>query len=196
MSDSLQPHGPYSPWNSPGQNTGVGSLSLLQGIFPTQGSNPGLLHCRQELSHQGRPRILEWVAYPFSRGSSRPRNRTEVSCMAGGFFTRWATREALWFLYLSSLTMSKAKIMSFNVLWLQIWQSQVLIMDAEVAYPLYLNYFYSNNMNYLWIYISRWKTLFKKRHFFLRNIMDCALWHRRKEIWLSGKKLWIPDFSC
>ena len=42
--NSLLPHGPYSPWNSPGQNTGVGNLSLLQGIFPTQGSNPGLLH--------------------------------------------------------------------------------------------------------------------------------------------------------
>ena len=40
VSDSLRPHGLYSPWNSPGQNTGVGSLSLLQGIFPTQGSNP------------------------------------------------------------------------------------------------------------------------------------------------------------
>ena len=93
VSDSLQPHGPYSPWNSPGQNTGVGSLSLpgdlpnpgiesrsptlqgdslpaeppgkpentgvrslslLQGIFPTQGSNQGLLHCRQtQLSYQG-----------------------------------------------------------------------------------------------------------------------------------------------
>ena len=37
MSDSLRPHGLYSPWNSPGYNTGVGSLSLLQGIFPTQG---------------------------------------------------------------------------------------------------------------------------------------------------------------
>ena len=43
VSDSLRPHGLYSPWNSPGQNTGVGSLSLLQGIFPTQESNPGLL---------------------------------------------------------------------------------------------------------------------------------------------------------
>ena len=56
VSDSLQPHGLYSPWNSPGQNTGVGSRSLLQGIFPTQGSNPGLLHCRgilYQLSHQG-----------------------------------------------------------------------------------------------------------------------------------------------
>ena len=47
MSDSLRPRGLYSPWNSPGQDTGVGSLSLLQGIFPTQGSNQGLLHCRQ-----------------------------------------------------------------------------------------------------------------------------------------------------
>ena len=46
MSDSLRPHGLYSPWNSLGQNTGVGSLSLLQGIFPTQASNPGLLHYR------------------------------------------------------------------------------------------------------------------------------------------------------
>ena len=45
VSNSLQPHGLYSPWNSPGQNTGVGSLSLLQGIFPTEGLNPGLLHC-------------------------------------------------------------------------------------------------------------------------------------------------------
>ena len=46
MSDSLQPHGLYTPWNSPGQNTGVGSLSLLQGIFQTQESNWDLLHCR------------------------------------------------------------------------------------------------------------------------------------------------------
>ena len=56
MSDSLRPHGLYSPWNSPAQNTGVGSLSLLQGIFPTQGSNLGLPHCRwipYQLSHRG-----------------------------------------------------------------------------------------------------------------------------------------------
>ena len=93
VSNSLQPHGLYSLWNSLGQNTGVGNLSLLQGIFPTQGSNPGLLHCRQilyQLSHKGSPRILEWVAYPFCRGSSPPRNQTRVSCIAGGFFTNWA----------------------------------------------------------------------------------------------------------
>ena len=45
VSDSLWSHGLYCPWHSPGQNTGVGSLSLLQRIFPTQGSNPGLPHC-------------------------------------------------------------------------------------------------------------------------------------------------------
>ena len=78
-----------SPCNSPSQNTGVGSLSLLQGIFPTQESNPGLLHCRQLLYQlsQGNPRILEWVAYPFSSRSSRSRNQTGVSCTAGRFFT-------------------------------------------------------------------------------------------------------------
>ena len=73
VSEFLQPYGLYSPWNSPGQNTGVGSLSHLQGIFPTQGSNPRLPHCRQslyQLSHKGSPRILEWVAYPFSMGTS------------------------------------------------------------------------------------------------------------------------------
>ena len=58
VSDSLQPHGLYSPWNSPGQNTGVGDLSLLQGIFPIQGLNPRLSHCRwilYQLSHRGSP---------------------------------------------------------------------------------------------------------------------------------------------
>ena len=58
VSDSLRPHRLHSPWNSPGQNTGVGSLSLLQRIFPTQGWNPDLSHCRRilyQLSHKGSP---------------------------------------------------------------------------------------------------------------------------------------------
>ena len=98
MSDSLQPQELYSPWNSPGQNTGVGSLSLLQGIFPTQGLNGGLPHCRQILhqqSHQGKPRILEWVACSFSSRCCRPRNLTRVSCIVGGFFINQALREDL-----------------------------------------------------------------------------------------------------
>ena len=97
VSDSLQPHEPNSLWNSPGQNTGVCSLSLLQWIFPTQGLNSGLPHCRwilYQLNRKGSPRILEWVAYLFSRGSSWPRNQTGVSCIAGRFFTNWAIREA------------------------------------------------------------------------------------------------------
>ena len=62
MSNSLRPPGLYGPWNSPGQNTGVGSLSLLQEIFPTLGLNPGLLHCRQilyQLSYEG-SLIKQW----------------------------------------------------------------------------------------------------------------------------------------
>ena len=64
MSDSLQPHGLYSPWHSPGQNTEVGSLSLLQGIFPTQEWNPGLLHCTQilyQLRLKGSPYIHYYI---------------------------------------------------------------------------------------------------------------------------------------
>ena len=83
------------PWTI--QNTGMGNLSLLQRIFSTQGFNPGLPHCRQifyQLSHKESPRNLEWVAYPFSSGSSQPRNQTRVSCIAGGFFTNWAMMEA------------------------------------------------------------------------------------------------------
>ena len=97
VSYSLQPQGLHSPWNSPGQSIGVSSLSLLQGIFPAQGLEPRsgfnwTLHCRQilyQLSHRGSPRILEWIAYPFSSGSSWPRNQTWVSCFSGRFFTNW-----------------------------------------------------------------------------------------------------------
>ena len=75
MPDFWRTHVLYSPWNSPHQNTGVGSLSLLQGIFPTQWLNPGLLHCKQILhqpNHKGSPRILEWVAFHFSRYLPNP----------------------------------------------------------------------------------------------------------------------------
>ena len=87
------PPGSFVHGDSPGKSIGVGFHALLQGIFPTQGSNPGLLHCRQifyHLSHQGNSWILEWVAYPFCSGSSQRKNQTRVSCMAGGFFTSWA----------------------------------------------------------------------------------------------------------
>ena len=88
---------------SSGKNTRVGCHALLQGIFPTQGSNPGLPHCRYILycpSHQGSPRILEWIAYPFSRGTSQHRNQTGVLCIAGGFLTSWASRESYVVVYI------------------------------------------------------------------------------------------------
>ena len=82
--------------DSPGKSTGVGCHALLQGIFPSQGSNPGLPHCRQifyHLSQQGSPRIPKWVTYLF-QGIFPTRNQTAVSCIAGRYFTSWATREA------------------------------------------------------------------------------------------------------
>ena len=97
VSDSLRPHRLYGLCSSPGQILEWVSHFLLKGIFPTQGLNPDLLHYRQilyQLSHQGSSRILEWVAYPFSSGSSQSRNRTGVSCIADRFFTSWAIREA------------------------------------------------------------------------------------------------------
>ena len=71
VSDSLWPRGLCSPQNSPGWNTGVGSLSLLQRIFPTQESNPGLLHCRwilYQLSYQGGP-SRQWSTVYYASGS-------------------------------------------------------------------------------------------------------------------------------
>ena len=119
MSNSLQPQGPYSPWNSPGQNPAVGSLSLLLAIVPTQGSNPGIPHCRwilYQLSHKRSPRTLEWVAYPFSRGSSRPRNWTRVSCIAGKFFTNWVTIKILWIYTYMFLSCSSLDYFHFGIL--------------------------------------------------------------------------------
>ena len=83
--------------DSPGKNTGVGCHALLPRIFPTQGLNPDLLHCRPilyHLSYQGSTRILEWIAYHFSRGSSQYsqyRDGARVSCTVGRVFTIWAT---------------------------------------------------------------------------------------------------------
>ena len=99
MSNSLRPHGLYSPWNSLGQNTGVGSLSLLQGIIPTQGSNPGLLRCGRllyQLSHKGSPRILEWVSLSLLQRIFLTQESNQGLCIAGGplpFLPPWVLGE-------------------------------------------------------------------------------------------------------
>ena len=127
---TVQPARFLCPRNFPGRNTREGCHFLLQGIFPTQGSNQSLLHLLHwqadslSLHHyeileseviQSCPtlrhpmdcslpgssvrgifqaRVLEWVSISFSRGSSQPRDWTQVSCTAGRRFTIWATREA------------------------------------------------------------------------------------------------------
>ena len=82
---NCSPPGSSIHGESPVKNPGVCFHALLQGIFPSQGSNPSFPHCRRIiycLSHQGSPRVLEWVAYPFSSRSSQPRNWTGVSYIA------------------------------------------------------------------------------------------------------------------
>ena len=95
-SNSLWPHRLYSALNSPGQNTGVGSLSLLRGSSqPRDWTQVSWIAGRFFTSWATREaQELQWVAYPFSSGSSWVRNQTRVSCIEGRFFTNWATREA------------------------------------------------------------------------------------------------------
>ena len=89
MSDSLQHHGLYSPWNSPGQNTVVGSLSLLQQRSPWDLSNPGIKPRSPALQPQGKSKNSGVGSLSLLQ-IFQPRNRTKVSCIAGGFFTSWA----------------------------------------------------------------------------------------------------------
>ena len=101
-----QPHGLYSPLNSPGQNTGVGSLSLLQGIFPTQGSNPGLPHCGQilyKLSHKGSPKAEHFcslcchqrnkgnIDWELGGGGTLPKLFSQSKCLSSGIlrYLKW-----------------------------------------------------------------------------------------------------------
>jgi len=127
--------------NSPGQNTGVGSLSFIQGIFPTQGSNPGLPHWKQilyQVSHKGSPRLLECIAYPFSSRFSQPRNPTGVSCIAGGFFINWAIREApfICIVFLMPITNSSHTFQEFlGIIFTKINHCQSLI-SSSLFFPL------------------------------------------------------------
>ena len=122
--------------DSPGENTGVGFHALLQGIFPMQGWNPGLPCCGQilyQLSHQEGPRILEWVACPFSRGSSQPRSRTGVSFTAGWFFTNWVTREAPAWVY-RDLNKWKSVCLSLSLVWvLHIASRSTSLSESELC---------------------------------------------------------------
>ena len=113
VSDCLQNHGPQHarllcPWGVSRQECWSGLPCPPPGDLPNPEIKPGLLLCRlilYWLNHQGSPRIWEWVACPFSRGSSWPRTWTRVSCIVGQFSIIWATREAhciyiTWYIYI------------------------------------------------------------------------------------------------
>ena len=94
MSDSLRPHGLYSPWNSPGQITAVVASPFSRGSSqPKDRTQVSLIAGGffTSWATKGSPEILACVTYPFSSGSSQPRNWTGVSCIACGFFTNWAS---------------------------------------------------------------------------------------------------------
>ena len=112
----------YSPWNSPGQKFRVGRGSLLQGIFPTQGSNPGLPHCRWILnqpSHQVKPEIHEHyekqhsITHTYAHTHTRTRTHTQMQ----NLFAVLEMGNNLGHTFLSSL--SPAIIC--RVLWLETW---------------------------------------------------------------------------
>ena len=111
VSDCFQPHGLYSPWNSPGQNTGMESHSFLQGIFPTQGLNPGLPHCKEilyQLSHQGNSKYILSPPCGMWDLSSLTRDQTRPPALEAQSLNHWTAREV-------SNTYSEGKT------WVNIW---------------------------------------------------------------------------
>ena len=121
LSYSLWPHGLYNPWNSPGQNTRVGSLYLLQGIYPTQGSNPALWHCRlilYQLSHQGSPTYFmrEYQAFIHAMVLSAMYSARLLSC-----FT-----PSKHFLIILKFSLSKETIVIFHYFNLLLWGTAML----------------------------------------------------------------------
>ena len=168
LSASFQPHGLCIPWDSPGQNTRVGSCSLLQGIFPTQGSNQGLPNCGQilyQLSPQGSPRIMEWLAYPFSRGNSQPRNWTWVSCITGTFFTSWATREAHLLPYI----------------WAKSSNTKPLIIKCSISYVIY------------WELYRKWKTEWLNGYRMIGSVSVSGVCFVITQLTGSGSSLLLPS---
>ena len=127
VSDSLDPMDCSLPGSSvhgdsPGKNIRVSCHALLQGIFPPQGSNSGLPHCRWFFTIWATREAeeYEWVTYPFSKRSSQPRNQTGFSCIAGGFFTSWTTRKVLKCIYPRTMI----QLLSFCIKYL--WSSYIL----------------------------------------------------------------------
>ena len=106
--------------DSPGNNTGLGCHTFLQGIFLTQGSNSGLPHCILS-KPPGKLKNTGVGSHPFSRVSSWPWNWTRVSCIIGGFFTTWTMGEALKQIQLPYLRFSSVQSLSHVQLFATPW---------------------------------------------------------------------------
>ena len=119
MSDSLWPHGLYSTWNSPGRSTGVGSLSLLQGIFRAQGSNPGFPYCRRilyQLNHKGSSSSrLARAERNILHEIWKAENETNLNFSARAFVRQGNYREVEWEECLSSRTLGQGYCSPFSL---------------------------------------------------------------------------------
>ena len=144
VSNSLWLHELYSPLNSPGQNTGVGSLSHLQGIFPSQGSKPGLPHCRQilhQLSHQGSPRItgvgrlslLQGIFLTQESNTSFAIFFHSIGCLLILLMIFFSMQKLL------CLIMSHSFIFAFIAFALEDWSKEIMLwfMSKYLAYVLF-----------------------------------------------------------
>ena len=109
----------YSSWNSPGHNTGEGSLSLIQGIFPTQGLNPRLLHCRQilyQLSYEGSPTplLIYWLNQSQTHSNSSRRNMALIIHISFGV---WSVQDCSQVLKPSNLSFRQLSPIPPSNLW-------------------------------------------------------------------------------
>ena len=166
-SNSFWSHRLYCPWNFPGQNESRKSPSAVR---------------ETQLSHKGSPRILEWAAYPFSSGSSQPRNWTRVSCIAGGFFTNWATREAPVWKDTCSLMFTAAPSAIVRT-----WKQPKCPLTNE-----WIKMWYVYTIHYYLAIIKEW------------NIAICSSTNEPRDYygllgWLRVKKIWLqcgrPGFN-
>jgi len=136
VSDTLQHHGLCSPWNSPGQNTVVGSLSLLQGIFPTQGSNPGLPHCRQIL-HQLSHRVVKEAARDLTNRASRIYKHLSHSWE--NWWSNWNWLP--WVLPLLGLLLLLTLILTFGPCLMHLFQNFFRTVNEHLPAELSMSYF-------------------------------------------------------
>ena len=183
------------PWtiqsmDSSGQNTGVGIFSHLQGIFPTQGSNLGLLHCMwilYHLSHKGSPRMTGEGSLSLLQRIFPTRNWTGVSCIACGFFTNWTIRKPL--------EENKAYLK-----WLYQWLHSVLLSSALSVRVNCASHLYHTGLSY---YNNRHALMLKEMNIFAGRLLPHSCFHRwaarslKTVFWRTlGERLlcWVLDY--